>query len=72
MSMHLIPGMALSPLSEGSLLVETHLILLVDEVRDLVVLIPTTARKSAGRTYFVGYKRMSYRAVHCKRAANPS
>lgn len=64
MSMHLIPGMALSPLSEGALLVEMHLILLADEVRDLVVLIPITPRQSAGRTYFIGYKRMSYRAVH--------
>lgn len=64
MSLPLIPGMVLSPLSEGAPLAEAHLILLADEVRDLAVLIPTSARQSAGRTYFVGYKRLSYRAVH--------
>lgn len=64
MSMPLIPGMALSPLSEGALITEPHLILHADEELDVVVIIPIEARKSAGRTYFVSYKRLSYGKVH--------
>lgn len=64
MSLLMIPGMALSPLSDGAPLSETHLILHIDEERDLVVVIATTARQSSGRTYFNGYKRKSYRALN--------
>lgn len=64
MSMPLMPGMTLSPLLEGASITESHLILHVNEALDVVVVIPTAARQSAGRTYFVGYKRISYRKVH--------
>lgn len=60
---HLIPGMAISPLKQDALLSETHLILHVDKRLDAIVLIPVSARRSAGRIYFVGYKRISYQRV---------
>lgn len=63
MSTHLIPGMALLPLSDVAPLSESHLILHADKQLDVVVLIPTAARRSAGRTYFVGYKRISYQTI---------
>ncbi|MFN3734597.1 hypothetical protein [Comamonas testosteroni] len=55
--------MSLSPLSNDALLTEPHLILYVSKQHDLLTLIPTTARKSAGRTYFASYKHFSYRSI---------
>jgi hypothetical protein len=63
MSTHLIPGMSLVPLSDVAPLSEPHLILHADKLMDLVVVIPSTARHRAGRTYFVGYRRISYKAI---------
>jgi hypothetical protein len=63
MSMPLIPGMTLSPLSEGAPISESHLILHADKGLDVVVVIPIAARQNAGRTYFLSYKYISYREV---------
>lgn len=63
MMMHLIPGLAISPVAQEALLSETHLILHVDKRLDAIVLIPVSARRSAGRIYFVGYKRISYQRI---------
>lgn len=64
MKMPLIAGMTLAPISKESPISEPQLILHTNEALDTLVVIPITARKSAGRTYFVGYKKLSYQKIH--------
>lgn len=64
----LITGKALTPIAEDAMLRETHLILYANEDLDVVVVIPTSPRRSGKtekhqRIYFSGYKKFRYAEI---------
>lgn len=58
-----VPGVALKPLCEGAIVTETCLVLHMNKSQDLVIVIPTTPRRKAGRTYFVTFRRVKLSEV---------